>query len=167
MLDHEETSLSAGGPVMRNRALKMLGSGLGLMIGVFLVAGPIPDARAVTVTPTITSVVFTGSYANPSITITGKGFGTVPYGTTRACGDGPGKDFVSHLLYVQDFTSQLVAGGRGDPICLVVSTYSSTTIKMRFGSFYYLPGTNQKLLPGDQYKVSVRGATHSGLVHFT
>ncbi len=154
---------------MRNRRLKVVGCGLGLVMGILLVAGPVPEAGAVTVIPTITAVKFTGTYANPVVTITGKGFGTVPLGVLAPC-SGNGKDFESNRLYLEDFSNSLGTWAAGQPrdcIGLVVSTYSNTTIKMKFGSFYYFPGTNQKLFSLDHYRVGVRGAIHGGYVHYT
>jgi hypothetical protein len=110
----------------------------------------------------ITSVVFTGSSNSPTVTVKGKNFGAEPVGTPAGCGDS-GFDFGS-LLSFQELSQGWAAGGSGDCIGLIVSSYTPTQVVYGFGSNYsnYGPVTS-----GDQFTLTVQTAKFSGTVAYT
>jgi hypothetical protein len=114
--------------------------------------------------PTITSVAFTGTGANPTVTITGTNFGSLPSATPAGCG-ATGSNYGATGLWFQDVTQgKWTAGKSGDCIGLVVSTWTSTQIVFGFGSFYsgFGPVTNK-----DKYKLEAAGVTKSGTVTYS
>jgi hypothetical protein len=132
---------------------------------------------------TITSVSMTGvstlgSPSNPTITVTGTGFGKKPPASQPApsCpGDpnsGLGVDFKKAKLYLNDYSSQNWQAGfaPGDCIGLVITSHSSTQIVFTLGSWYQAPGgggqgpTGDALAIGDPYTMSVKGAHFTGIV---
>jgi hypothetical protein len=113
--------------------------------------------------PTITSVTFTGSPANPTISIAGTDFGSEPAGTAAGCG-ATGDDF-GNLLWLSDVSAGWAAGQGGDCIGLIVSSYSATQIVFTLGS-YYTAG-DFALKDGDTYQVTVIGKTFSGAVSYS
>jgi hypothetical protein len=112
--------------------------------------------------PKITSVVFTGSPAAPTVTVTGKNLGTEPAGSPAGCNDS-GQDFGTALFF-SEVTQQWTAGQSGDCIGLVVSSYTATRIVFTFGSNYNNFGP---VTAGDGYSVTGNGATRSGTVAYT
>jgi len=136
--------------------------------------------------PTITSVTTTGTVSNPTITINGAGFGTVP--SADPAGDvshiancpaspgtgPPGFDYGNNL-YVSDtkanggFTAgQYTTTGEAQADCvgLVIVSYTDTQIVLGFGNVYNqnLPNNMYVLSNGDPLKVVVKGATFSTTV---
>jgi Subtilase family len=122
-------------------------------IGAFKVPG--------TPAPSITGVTFSGSPPDPSITVTGSGFGSYPpIGTPETCQSGDtGDDYGSSGLWFDDTTQGWTAGQAGDCIGLVVTSWSSTQVVFGFGSEY---GNYPPIQSGDQIEAGVQGATFTG-----
>ncbi len=136
--------------------------------------------------PTITSVATAGTVANPTITITGSGFGSAPSAnpasdvshlancpTSPGAGP-PGFDY-GNSLYVADtkanggFTAgQYTTTGEAQADCvgLVIVSYTDTQIVLKYGNVYdqNLPKNMYVLSNGDPLKVVVKGATASTTV---
>jgi hypothetical protein len=117
------------------------------------------DRTFTTTTPTITSVVFSGPSASPTVTINGSGFGTAPRGQPAGCGT-TGDDFDTNRLWLHDGTGW-TAGQFGDCIGLIVASWTNTSVTYTFGSGYSVYGT---LSNGDAYNLAVQGAQASGTV---
>jgi hypothetical protein len=123
-----------------------------------------PDETFKTLGPQITSLTFTGTPADPTVTINGSNFGTEPTGTPAGC-SATGDTFGATGLWFTDITQQgWTAGQTGDCIGLIISSYAATQIVYQFGSFYsnFNPVTN-----GDSYKLEVQGVTSSGTVAYS
>jgi hypothetical protein len=118
--------------------------------------------------PVISRVTFSGSSANPRVTITGSGFGGAPLTVTPGC-NSTGEDYVDEDLYLRDYTSGWEAGIPGNCFGLVVSTYTNTEISFTLGSYYY---SYYNMIPhlhlshGDQFAVGVNGATATAIVAY-
>ena len=108
-------------------------------------------------TAAISEVGISGTGADPTIVITGSGFGSKP-ATVSPCVAG-GEDFAHDDLTFSDLTTNTGAGAVGDCIGLDVSTYTDTEIAFTLGAGYaqYPP-----LGSGDQFEVDVYGATYTG-----
>ncbi len=140
-----------------------------------------PDVGFVdsTTSAVITGVVFSGNAANPTITISGTGFGTAPTATTVGFPDFTGFDY-GDALYIEDFSNnpQAFSAGRGLPnnaqqrdfIGLVIVSYTDTSITYQLGSDYslsYYPSGQYALNAGDSFNVVVAGgASFSGTVSY-
>ena len=111
--------------------------------------------------PSITGVTLSGSASDPSITVTGSGFGSYPpIGTPETCQSGDtGDDYGSAGLWFSDITQGWTAGQAGDCIGLIVTSWSSTQVVYGFGNEY---GNYSPIQSGDQAEVGVRGATFTG-----
>jgi hypothetical protein len=123
-------------------------------IGAFQVPGTPP--------PSITGVTFTGTSADPTITVTGSGFGSSPpIGTPETCQAGDtGDDYGSSGLWFSDATQGgWTAGQAGDCIGLIVTSWSSGQVVYGFGNEY---ANYPAIQSGDQVEVDVQGATFSG-----
>jgi len=123
-------------------------------IGAFQVPGTPP--------PSITGVSFTGTSADPTITVTGSGFGSSPpIGTPETCQSGDtGDDYGSSGLWFSDATQGgWTAGQAGDCIGLIVSSWSGSQVVYGFGNEY---ANYPAIQSGDQVEVDVQGATFSG-----
>ncbi len=123
-------------------------------IGAFQVPGTPP--------PSVTGVAFTGTSADPTITVTGSGFGSSPpIGTPETCQSGDtGDDYGSSGLWFSDATQGgWTAGQDGDCIGLIVSSWSSSQVVFGFGNEY---ANYPAIQSGDQIEVDVQGATFSG-----
>jgi hypothetical protein len=123
-------------------------------IGAFQVPGTPP--------PSITGVTFTGTSADPTITVTGSGFGSSPpIGTPETCQAGDtGDDYGSSGLSFSDVTQGgWTAGQAGDCIGLIVTSWSSGQVVYGFGNEY---ANYPAIQSGDQVEVDVQGATFSG-----
>ena len=123
-------------------------------IGAFQVPGTPP--------PGITGVTFTGTSADPTITVTGSGFGSSPpIGSPETCQSGDtGDDYGSSGLWFSDATQGgWTAGQAGDCIGLIVSSWSGSQVVYGFGNEY---ANYPAIQPGDQVEVDVQGATYSG-----
>ena len=123
-------------------------------IGAFQVPGTPP--------PGITGVTFTGTSADPTITVTGSGFGSSPpIGSPETCQSGDtGDDYGSSGLWFSDATQGgWTAGQAGDCIGLIVSSWSGSQVVYGFGNEY---ANYPAIQSGDQVEVDVQGATYSG-----
>lgn len=121
----------------------------------------------------ISSVVFTGSPANPTITIYGSGFGTEPAPTVLGFPGFTGYDY-GNELYIEDLSpTHGFSAGRGfapvesgDLIGLNILTYTDSKIVYTLGSDYalfYYPNGYYALAAGDSFEV-VTDATYYGTV---
>ena len=147
-------------------------------------AVPITDATSNPVNPTtmayankgavtVSSVTFSGTSSDPTITINGTGFGAKapkPSPSGRPCGEpdvaATGYDYGSKLV-VQDTLSpdDWQAGFPGDCIGLVIESYSTTQITLQLGSFYGDPSqTYRQMTTGDTFSVRVKGTALTGTI---
>lgn len=136
--------------------------------------------------PTITSVVFTGTTMAPTITVNGSGLGSTPPANptyapagTQLCPLPPpsgdqGLDYGTSL-YIFD-TPRNWAGGRYRPelneldcVGVIITKFTPTQVVFQFGATYaqYQQAHNYLLAEGDAYQLAVNGATFSGTVHYT
>lgn len=128
--------------------------------------------RAYAVTPTITSITFTGSVDAPTLTVRGTTFGARPRGKPTACPTPTGDDglvFARGALYLQDNTGGWAAGFGGDCIGLIVNSYSTTKIVFTLGAWYQQvgqPDDNFNLDAGDDVSLTVRGTTTNDTVSY-
>jgi hypothetical protein len=111
--------------------------------------------------PSISGVTFSGSPSDPSITVTGSGFGSYPpIGTPETCQSGDtGDDYGSSGLWFSDITQGWTAGQAEDCIGLIVTSWSSTQVVFGFGNEY---GNYPPIQSGDQIEAEVQGATFTG-----
>ena len=122
-----------------------------------------PFQVPVTGAPTISSVTFSGSAANPTVTIAGANLGSEPGGSPAGCST-TGDNFPGNSLTFSDTTGGWGAGTGGDCIGLVVSSYSSSQVVYQFGSGYNTYGTANS---SDSYSLTVQGATYSGTITYS
>ncbi|HEX6392753.1 MAG TPA: hypothetical protein VFZ97_04890 [Acidimicrobiales bacterium] len=133
----------------------------------------------------ITSVVFSGTTLNPTVTVSGSGLGQLPAPNptytpegTNLCPLPPsanqGYDYGTSF-YLFD-TSRNWAGGRYRPnlneldcIGLIESKFTPSQVVFTFGSAYsqYQQKDNYLLAEGDSYELAVNGAVFRGTVHYT
>jgi hypothetical protein len=114
--------------------------------------------------PSISGVTFSGNSANPTVTVTGNGFGSEPTGTPAGCSD-PGKVFGTSLWFddvTGDWNAGLKTASNWSCIGLVVHSYTDTKIIFTFASFLGVYALNS----GDDYSMNVLGQTYSGTVAF-
>ena len=127
-----------------------------------------PDRTFKTSAPMVTSVQFTGTASNPTVTITGSNFGTIPPAAPSSplsCVPGDTSyDYGTSGLWFNDPTQGWRAGQIGDCIGLIVNSYTNTQIVYQFGADYsrYGPVTN-----GDAYTLTIWGVSHSGTVAYS
>ena len=110
--------------------------------------------------PTIGGVTFGGDPSNPTVTMSGSGFGTSgDLGTpgTPGCG-GSGSDY-GNIFYFSDTTGSWQAGQGTDCTGLVISSYSSTQIMFTFGDQYSVFGP---IANGDSFSMTLFGVTFNG-----
>jgi len=118
----------------------------------------------VTGPPTITGVSFTGTSANPTVTITGSNLGSEPSGSPAGCST-TGDNFTGTSLTFNDTSGGWGAGTGGDCIGLLVSSYTATQIVYQFGSGYNTYGTANS---GDSFNLTVQsGGTYSGTITYS
>jgi len=114
--------------------------------------------------PTVTGLTWSGSSADPTLTITGTNLGAYPpIATPETCQSGDTGDvFGSSGLWFNDATAGWTAGQSGDCIGLLVTSWSSTQVECTFGNEYsgYTP-----INSGDQFTVEVQGASASGTLN--
>lgn len=125
---------------------------------------------------TISTVSITGAPANPTVSVSGSGFGTIPPVTFLGFPGYTGYDY-GKSLYITDLspTHGFDAGGDAgmnlrDLIGLVVLSYTDTQVVFQLGSDYslfYLPNNIYSLSPGDPFTVVVNGASFTGNVGVT
>jgi hypothetical protein len=134
-----------------------------------------------TTVPTITSVSFTGSAANPTIVVHGKNLGRKPApspakhpaglnGCPALAGDN-GYDYGTSLYVVAPAKNW--SGGRSRPtsnevdcLDLVVTRFTQTEVDFHFGPFYRSAYPQFALTPGLQVQVAVNGATANAVVRY-
>jgi hypothetical protein len=107
-------------------------------------------------------VTFTGTPADPTITVTGSGFGSSPpIGSPETCQSGDtDDDYGSSGLWFSDATQGgWTAGQDGDCIGLIVSSWSGSQVVFGFGNEY---ANYPAIQSGDHVEVDVQGATFSG-----
>ena len=155
--------------------------GLGLMIGALLallLAAPNAPSAGASSGPTISSVAFTGPANDPTITISGSGFGSAPASTGVAYPGFVGDDYGTalHLLDSSANPNTWSAGyddpsqGLHDYIGLRNLSYSDAQISYQLGTTYtaYYYGANiYRLNQGDRFTVFVNGAACSGAVDYS
>jgi hypothetical protein len=118
--------------------------------------------------PKIKSVKFSGTPSEPTVTIKGKGLGSLPFEAAEPVAEcfpeeevATGNDFGT-LAWFEDNSDGWRAGeGAGDCIGLIFSTYTETEVVYHFGSAYsHYP----QLVSGDGYTVTLDGLTKTGTV---
>ncbi len=119
------------------------------------------EAIALDPPPSISGVSFSGGPSNPTLTVTGSGFGTqAALGTPQTTCGPPTSGFnYGSNLYVFDHTG-FWSAGQGPPaacnfVGLVVTSYSDTQIVFKYDSLYPAYGY---LNSGDSVTVNVLGA---------
>lgn len=142
---------------------------------------PLPGERAGA--GTITGVVFTGSPAKPTVTVTGTGLGSLPAANPSYTPEGhpacplPPKGDQGHDYGVSFWladTAHNWSGGRYRPelneldcIGLISSAFTATSVVFTFGSAYTDYPQNYRLAEGDAFQLVVNGAAFQGSVHYT
>jgi hypothetical protein len=111
--------------------------------------------------PTITGVSFSGSAADPTVTIAGSDLDPIPPGgSPEPCSTAdPGEDYGSSGLWIDDMSQGWTAGQDGDCIGLVLSSWSSSQVVVTFGDTY---GSYPPVQPGDSLSVEWQGTTFAG-----
>jgi hypothetical protein len=112
--------------------------------------------------PTVTSVVFGGSGAALSITVSGHGFGSTPPSpsVTSPCGF-TGNTYNAGTLDFMDSTQGWTAGENGDCIGITISSWTNTKVILGLGSDYANYGA---VTTGDSYQLQILGATVNATV---
>jgi hypothetical protein len=125
------------------------------------------DKTFKTAAPKITAVTFTGTTAEPTVTIKGTNLGTIPAAnppTPLNCVSGDTSfDYGTSLMFT-DQTGGWTAGQTGDCIGLIVQSYTSTQIVYRFGADY---PNFRAVTAGDAYKLKVWSTSKSGKVAYS
>jgi hypothetical protein len=98
---------------------------------------------------------------NPTVVITGSGFGSTPPSVLASCG-ATGNDYPNNVLYLRDVTGGWNAGRTGNCTGLKLMTYTNTEIKFVFGSWYDSSPAFYVLAPGDIFTIGVDGAYTTG-----
>jgi hypothetical protein len=117
---------------------------------------------------TITGVTLSGLATDPTVTVTGSGFGVPLVGGPASCflGTGSGSDYQPNQLYLTDVTGSWYAGQPTDCVGIDLISYSSKQVVFQFGNYYNSPGYDWELQPGDVYTIGVNGAMTFGQVSF-
>jgi sugar lactone lactonase YvrE len=115
--------------------------------------------EATTPTANVTSVSFTGSLDNPTITIDGSGFGTEPTGSSPGC-SASGENYPFSEFTISDEQFGWQAGIAGDCIGFNVTSYSSTQVVATFGNWYtdQEVGNGQEIQPGNNVIIGLAGS---------
>ena len=116
--------------------------------------------------PTISGVKFEGSPHDPTVVVTGSGFGSVPVSLPAGC-NATGKDYPHNVLYFHDDPGAWSAGKTGNCIGLKIIKYTNTMIKFDFGSWYDSTPAFYKLKSGDTFEFVVNGSTATGTVDYS
>jgi hypothetical protein len=119
--------------------------------------------------PEIKSVKFKGTPAEPLIIVKGRGLGSLPVEDAEEVNcfeeepSGLGNDFGEQAIFAENSAGWQAGAGPGDCIGLIFKTYTETEASFTFGSSYhqeqYAP-----LKKGDEFTVTLRGLTKSGVV---
>ncbi len=115
--------------------------------------------EATTPSASITGVDFSGSLNNPTITITGSGFGSEPTGSSPGC-SASGKNYPYSEFIAADNQQSWQAGVAGDCIGFDITSYSSTQVVATFGSWYtdQEVGNDTQIHPGDTLIIGLAGS---------
>jgi hypothetical protein len=123
--------------------------------------------------PTISSVTITGALTNPTVTVSGSGFGNEndlgsPVPATYCSNSATGIDYDNNLWISDGWGAGEGSGPFGDCTGLNVSSYTNSQIVFTFGSGYGTGvGQYGVLSPGDSFTMTVLGTTFSGTVPFS
>lgn len=125
--------------------------------------------------PAISGVAFTGDTTAPTVIVTGSGFGAGPpagqANNSTNCGSysNNGDDYGPSGLSFED-TGNFAAGTgtppNGSCVGIIVLTWSDNQVVYEFGNAYN-SFDHWYISAGDQYTVSVDGASYSGTVSFS
>jgi hypothetical protein len=140
---------------------------------VALLASAALSASETALAANITSVSITGAPANPTISVSGSGFGTAPPQTFLGFPGFTGYDYGQNL-YLTDLSTAHAFDAGGDAginlrdlIGLVLLSYTDTQVVFQLGSDYsgyYYPNNIYALDPGDPFRVVIRGTSFNGTV---
>jgi len=111
---------------------------------------------------TVSSVVFTGTAANPTVTVYGSGFGPESGLGAPVSSGGTGYDYGSNLTFADTEGGGWTAGASPGP-GFVISSYSNTQITFAFDSLY---STVAGAKGGDAFTLSLFGVSSSGTVAY-
>lgn len=154
---------------MRRTLAKLGLLAVAMLLGTAVLAGT-ASAKAPK-PPEIKSVKFKGTPAEPLVIVKGRGFGSLPVEAVEedpnCFGENPeglGYDFAGEAaVFGEDSAGWGAGSGPGDCIGLIFKTYTETEVAFTFGSSYhqeqYAP-----LKKGDEYTVTLRGLTASGVI---
>ncbi len=118
--------------------------------------------QSVDVSVTVSSVVFTGTAANPTVTVYGSGFGPESGLGAPVSSGGTGYDYGSNLTFADTEGGGWTAGASPGP-GFVISSYSNTQITFAFDSLY---STVAGAKGGDAFTLSLFGVSSSGTVAY-
>ncbi len=124
------------------------------------------DKTFKTKAPVVKTVKFTGTPAEPTVTITGSSFGPKPApepSEPLSCFAGDTSFDYGKSLYFTETTRGWTAGEIGDCIGLVVSSYSETQIVFSFGAGYSHYG---QVTSGDSYTLVIGPTKHKATVAY-
>ncbi len=113
-------------------------------------------------TPVIDGVTFGGDPTNPTVTVSGSGFGTLfDLGTANAAGcSGTGFDYGNNLYFADvSAATPWQAGQTIDCLGIANLTYTSTQITFNFGDLYSVFGP---VNDGDRFSLTLFGTTFNG-----
>lgn len=149
---------------MRHVLVRLCAAAAVALLGTALLSG---SALAKAPKPKIKKVVFTGTPAEPTVTVTGVGLGSLPIAEAEPapeCFGGPltGDDF-GEAAWIEDPTQGWTAGQDGDCIGLSFSSYTETEVIFHLGSGYVEYSPMQKK---DHYKLSLNSLSKEGKVSF-
>lgn len=136
------------------------------IVAMGMLAGP---AAAKTKPPKIKSVTFTGTPAEPTVTVKGTGLGSAPTGEPAPPCFSPtptGDDYAEGVAKFTEETRGWAAGQEGDCIGLIFSTYTEREVVFTFGSGYDETMEYEPVQQGDSYEVTLHGVSHKGKVKY-
>ncbi|MGA3147679.1 MAG: choice-of-anchor Q domain-containing protein, partial [Acidimicrobiales bacterium] len=122
-------------------------------------------------TPTIPSVTITGSLVDPTVTVSGSGFGAQgdvgsPASAASCSNTNTGANYGDYF-YFADTSAAWQAGLGTNCIGVSISSYTDSQVTFTFGNGYGT-GNNQYgiLTQGDSFQMTVLGTTYNGTVPF-
>ncbi len=126
------------------------------------VLGATYDGTVPVLPPSIDGVTFGGNPTNPTVTVSGSGFGALAdLGTAAPSGNG-GSDYGNNFYFSDNSSGAFgawQAGQAGDTIGLVISVYSDDQITFTFDGDYSVFGP---VSDGDSFSVRLFGVTYNG-----
>ncbi len=124
----------------------------------------------------IDSVTFSGSAADPTVTIYGSGFGSEPVATSQADYPYTGLDYGTNLHITDRSNVPMFDAGYDDPshgahdlLGLIVTSYSENLISYTFGSNYGITAALYSILQlnqRDTFTAYAAGASFDGTVDY-